>query len=46
LARALGSFVIQRGVRGEGPHASKRGGSGEVEHGLPPFAPALLPSKY
>jgi len=41
----LGSSVIQRGFGGRvsKKYASQRGGSGEFEHGLLPFAPALPP---
>ena len=36
LGKGVGEEVVSK------KRASQRGGSGESEHGLPPFAPALL----
>ena len=47
LCTRFRELFYTKGVRGEGQQncATQRGGSGEFEHGLPPFAPALPPSK-
>ena len=41
----ISELCYRKGVRGEGEQklCFKRGGSGDFEHGLAPFAPALPP---